>query len=619
MTSGVSLIIPTYNERRNISGIVAYSLEALEDYDAEIIIVDDDSPDLTWQVAKDLFGDNNRVTVIRRTDESGLATAVTRGFEESTKDYCAVIDADFQHPPEKLPELVDALDNGADIAIGSRYTDDAGVENWPVFRKMISWGALALAKVSVSSAYGISDPISGFFAVRCNILEGVELNPSGYKILLEVLARANYDTVTEIPYTFTGRERGESNLTASEYKAFVKHLLNLRFQDSEATKSTSVTDGGTAGKDAGQTRIAICTHFSIEHFRGGEKWAVNLANHLAEDDAIDVSIHSLPYAPGGKRKVNAEQVIDDPVDYSESWRHDLSNVDTAYVFYHPGAKTLNFPGADRYIAGIHSWLYVSPNIIEDHYGAVPTAVKLLYRTLGESDLAQYDTVHSVTPVFDCDHEDSVFIPNFIDTTLFRPDRSPLNDEFTVLVTSAHIEEKGWDMSKEITARIPDDISVVTTGTADTPHIDGLGVLTEQELADIYSKAHVVLHPARVDTDSMVINEACASGTPVVTTSLISHVRENDAILQGDTTGEMAALIEGILEEYRTDRETYESRCNLARRLAAERSIPTVMTRLKHLLTTGSESIPDVEPTLPERSKPTENDDLQPVVGGVADE
>lgn len=349
------------------------------------------------------------------------------------------------------------------------------------------------------------------------------------------------------------------------------------------------------------TRIAICTHLSVAHYRGGEKWAVALANQLAEDDSLDISINALPYAPDGERRIDVDRVIDDSVDYTEAWRHDLSDVDTAYVFYHPGADVGNFPGAERYIAGIHSWVYVSPALFESQYGILPTAVKLLYRTVGEYDLGRYDAVHTVTPAFESSHNRSIFIPNFVDTARYNPDRAALNDEFTVLVTAAHIDEKGWDTSKAVARQLSDDISVVTTGSAETPHIDGMGFLSEEALADQYAQAHAVLHPARVDTDSMVINEACSSGTPVVTTPLRTHIRSNEAVLHGESPAALAALLEQLAAEYRSERAAYSSRCEVARETAAKRSIPTVMTKLRHLLTVGSEDIPDVEPTLREYS------------------
>lgn len=335
--------------------------------------------------------------------------------------------------------------------------------------------------------------------------------------------------------------------------------------------------------------VALCPHFSIEHFRGGEKWVVNLANLLANEESIEVLVHALPYAPDGERRVDVNEVLDQRISYEESWRHDLTGVDTAYVFYHPSAK-LSFPGANRYIAGIHSWAYISPYLFEDYYGLIPTAVKILHQAVGDYALSRYDVVHSVTPAFESSHSDTIFIPNFVDTNLYRPDRAPLHDDFTVLVSAAHIQEKGWDLAKQVAATLPEEITVVTTGTSETPEIKGLGFLPEAELANLYAQSHVVLHPARVDTDSMVINEACASGTPVVTSPLISHIRKNEAILHGKTPLEMTHLIQHIHNEYNLDKDQYKRRCAVARELAADRSTMTVYPKLKQLLTSGDSSM-----------------------------
>ncbi|UWG48066.1 Glycosyltransferase [Halanaeroarchaeum sp. HSR-CO] len=349
------------------------------------------------------------------------------------------------------------------------------------------------------------------------------------------------------------------------------------------------------------TRIAICTHFSIEHFRGGEKWAVNLANDLVKDDSIAVSVRSLPYAPNGDRKVVAEDVLDEAVPYVEAWRHDLAGVDAAYVMYHPGASVVNFHGADHYIAGIHSWLYVSPQLFEQHYGVIPTVTKLAYRAFGRYDLDRYDAVHSVTPVTEHIFSPSIFIPNFVDTTLFEPDRASLFDRFTAFVPAAHIDEKGWDISRAVAARASPDISFITTGTTDSPDIETTGFLSERELADLYSRSHVVLHPARVDTDSMVINEAIASGTPVVTTPLPTHVRENDAIVHASSVDEIVSVISGLASEFSTTRGAYDARSELARTIAADRSKEKILPKLQKLLTTVADSAEDLHPDVTERT------------------
>lgn len=226
----VSVIIPTYNEKQNISSVIFECLKALPPgaFDTEIIVVDDDSDDYTWQYPPRLFGHDPRVRVIRRQAENaGLARSVVNGFEAATNEYCAVIDADLQHPPEKLGELFGALDEGADVAIGSRHIDGGGIENWSTSRKIVSKGATFCARGALASVRDISDPMSGFFAIRRRVLDGVELNPQGYKILLEILGKGHYETVTEVPYVFQERERGESKLTADEYVKFLEHLGQL--------------------------------------------------------------------------------------------------------------------------------------------------------------------------------------------------------------------------------------------------------------------------------------------------------------------------------------------------------------------------------------------------------
>lgn len=328
------------------------------------------------------------------------------------------------------------------------------------------------------------------------------------------------------------------------------------------------------------TRIALCPHLSVEHYRGGEKWVCALANRLAAD-GINVSVRALPYAPGGERRVEVRDVLDSDVPYREAWHHDLSTFDTAYVFYNPFSE-LFFSGATTRIAGIHSWVYVSERLFEAHYGIVPTAVKLLYRTVGKRDLGRFDVVHSVTPAYNSPHSNTVHIPNFVDVEQFSPKRQERAEEFTVLTTAAHIREKGWDTVQEVAERLPEEVRVVTTGEG-AGKAEGLGFLTEEELADAYARAHVVLHPARVDTDSMVINEACASGTPVVTTALSTHVRENEAVLQAETARGMAHATALLHSEWK-HADGYDERCRRAREEGQSHSFEKIYPRLKSLLT-----------------------------------
>lgn len=225
--AAVSVIIPTYNERQNVVPIVEACLDALQSYDPEVVVVDDDSPDETWKLARQTFANEDRVRVIRRTDEHGLATAVVTGFDAAENDLLAVIDADFQHPAERLPDLADAiLNTEATIAIGSRFRPGGGIENWSTRRRIVSRCAAELARLFVPESKETTDPMSGFFAVDRSVIDGVELSPTGYKILLEILSECHVEHVVEVPYTFSDRKQGESKAGVFEYARFVNHVAS---------------------------------------------------------------------------------------------------------------------------------------------------------------------------------------------------------------------------------------------------------------------------------------------------------------------------------------------------------------------------------------------------------
>jgi dolichol-phosphate mannosyltransferase len=226
----LSLIVPTYNERENIVPLVERIHKSLFNYNYELIVVDDNSPDGTSELAKSLSS-QYPVSVLVRTTERGLASAVVAGFNQAKGDVLGVIDADLQHPPEFIPDLLNAIRGGADVAIASRYVPGGGIEGWTLKRKIISKGAKLPANLLLSSARKIKDPLSGFFLFKKKVIDGAVLSPTGYKILLEVLARGNASHVVEVPYTFKERERGKSNLTAKEQINYLKHLYRLAWDE----------------------------------------------------------------------------------------------------------------------------------------------------------------------------------------------------------------------------------------------------------------------------------------------------------------------------------------------------------------------------------------------------
>jgi dolichol-phosphate mannosyltransferase len=228
-----SLVIPTYNEGRNITAMLERLIPVLDGSDYadryEIIVVDDDSPDRTWELAWSVAAMYPQVRVIRRQDERGLATAVIRGWQVAGGEVIGVIDGDLQHPPEVLVKLLDAVTAGADLAIGSRHVEGGGTSDWGFGRRLLSRGAQVLGLAIAPAIVGrVSDPMSGYFLVRRQALTGIELNPKGYKISLEVLGRGRIDRIAEVGYVFQERVEGESKVTVQQYVDYIHHLLKLR-------------------------------------------------------------------------------------------------------------------------------------------------------------------------------------------------------------------------------------------------------------------------------------------------------------------------------------------------------------------------------------------------------
>lgn len=225
------MVLPTFNEAETIGGVISSVRAALSGagLDHEIVVVDDDSPDGTATHVRRTYH-SEEVRVIRRVGERGLSSAVRRGFEAADGETLICMDADGQHPPAVAPELVAAIDSGADVAVGSRRVGVGGVDDdWGISRHVTSWGASALAWATLPAARELRDPMSGCFAVDGKRAREVlnELDPHGYKILLEIIGRLDDATVDEVGMEFRERRAGESNLDMGEMGRFAEHLAGL--------------------------------------------------------------------------------------------------------------------------------------------------------------------------------------------------------------------------------------------------------------------------------------------------------------------------------------------------------------------------------------------------------
>ncbi|KAK7001964.1 nucleotide-diphospho-sugar transferase [Favolaschia claudopus] len=226
-----SIIVPTFHERANIASLVQTTYSALPPLlakETEFVFVDDDSQDGTEEEVERLRGEgyvNLEILVRARAGgESGLSSAVIRGFERARGTRLVVMDADLQHPPSAIPQLLDALEESqSPMALGTRYGKGVSMDrNWPLYRRVISWGARMLARPLTTA----SDPMTGFFAVKKDAFEAsAPLSPMGFKIALELLLSIpKASNPPEVPYAFGVRRQGSSKLGA---KVIVKYVLQL--------------------------------------------------------------------------------------------------------------------------------------------------------------------------------------------------------------------------------------------------------------------------------------------------------------------------------------------------------------------------------------------------------
>jgi dolichol-phosphate mannosyltransferase len=224
----VSLVVPTYNEAENVVKLLDLVLDAMQGRDFEAWVVDDDSPDGTWRAVESYRAAHPGVELIRRIGKRGLSSAVIDGFSHAKGDVLCVMDADLSHDPALLPRLVDAVEAGADLAVGSRRVAGGGADNWPWYRRGASSAATALTRWWLDVP--MRDPMSGYFALKRDVFERARagMRPKGYKILLELACRAAPLRVVELPFVFKDRKQGVSKVSPRVAREFLLSLWELR-------------------------------------------------------------------------------------------------------------------------------------------------------------------------------------------------------------------------------------------------------------------------------------------------------------------------------------------------------------------------------------------------------
>lgn len=240
MTQKLAVIIPTFRERENLAIVVDRLQKLLADFRWEVIFVDDDSQDGSLEEFLRLSNQFPQVRFLRRIGRRGLSSACMEGMCSTNADILAVMDADLQHDESILPQMVRILlnDSSVDLVVGTRYSGDGGLGNWAKSRQMISKFATWIEKSLMRTS--LSDPMSGFFALRRNVFESSSrrVTGKGFKILLDlVLSSPRPLNIREVSYTFRPREHGESKLDIIVGLEFLLllaekmfgHLIPIRF------------------------------------------------------------------------------------------------------------------------------------------------------------------------------------------------------------------------------------------------------------------------------------------------------------------------------------------------------------------------------------------------------
>lgn len=222
----LTVIIPTYREEANIRNIITAVDGVFREHSlqGEILVVDDNSPDQTIAIVNELRTTHPHVHLLVRTSDPGLSQSVADGFLHAGSEVFVVIDADLSHPPALIPRMYDEIRAGSDVVIGSRYMEGGGIKKWPLKRRVISIGATFLGRLLFPD---VTDPVSGFFAIRKSVVEGAHLKPRGYKILLEVLGKGTWERDKEIPFEFSDRETGTSKLKIKTIIEYAEQVVDI--------------------------------------------------------------------------------------------------------------------------------------------------------------------------------------------------------------------------------------------------------------------------------------------------------------------------------------------------------------------------------------------------------
>jgi len=345
-------------------------------------------------------------------------------------------------------------------------------------------------------------------------------------------------------------------------------------------------------------RIAFASPVSISHYAGCEKWIVGTANALVHK-GHSVDIYATPYTP--RRNISPSNVLQSSVRYFEGWSFDLSDeYDVVYMVYTPLVWRV-FKAKSPKVAGLHYHLCF-PSELEKSvldnlalalkcYDIVSIVTYWAFRVFGKCDMKSFNAVHIPNNPFHISipHRNIYFIPNWIDLNFYRPTESK-ESEFTILFVGRHDWEKGWVDYNLICKMLKEKgypIRCVSTGEG-SRYVEGLGFLSDRELVDLYSRSHLLIHPSKSDMFGLVILEALACNTPVVTTSIEAHRALNLPLMYADTVVEFFEKILLVYDLWR--KGEYSKLASNLRTHVIKYGISSILPKIENMLRDVAEQV-----------------------------
>lgn len=262
LTEMLSLVIPTYNEEENITELLNRIENSLKGIRHETIIVDDGTDKTASLALETAKNKGYPVRVYKRARKRGLASAVIDGIKLSKGELIGIMDADLQHPPELLSTMLKKLQQErADIVIASRFSKGAKVD-FGLWRTFVSKVFIFLSHICIPKTHYIKDTSTGFFIFRKKVISGAKLEPIGFKILLEILAKGNYNKVVEIPFHFKKRGAGKSKFNLRQIIISFKHLIRLAKSQREHIRFGKFCAVGASGIAVNEGLLWLLTEFA---------------------------------------------------------------------------------------------------------------------------------------------------------------------------------------------------------------------------------------------------------------------------------------------------------------------------------------------------------------------